>query len=172
MIKIDIAKCTGCRMCETSCSFYHSAQTSRMKSRIKVINIYETGVDGPVVCQQCTERYCMECSVNAMSIGKNGQIIISHTVCIQCNKCMNACPIGAIEHYEEIYHVCDLCGGSPKCVEDCSEQAIMYAESESESVSLKDFKIETKGKNVSERQANFIMQSGIGLRKKWRKENA
>lgn len=172
MIKIDIAKCTGCRMCETACSFYHSGQTSRLKSRIKVINIYETGLDGPVVCQQCSERYCMVCPVEAISIGAKGQIIISHTACIQCNKCMNACPIGAIELYKETYHVCDLCGGSPKCVEACSEEAVTYLPLVSESVSLESFKNESKGKNISERQANFIMQSGKGLRKKWREEHA
>ena len=90
MIKIDIAKCTGCRMCETSCSFFHSGQTGRLMSRIKVVNIYETGIDGPVVCQQCRERYCMVCHLNAMSIGEYGQVVISHTVCIQCDKCMPA----------------------------------------------------------------------------------
>ena len=172
MIKIDIAKCTGCRMCETSCSFFRSGQTSRLRSRIKVVNIYETGIDGPVVCQQCKERFCMVCPVNAMSIGENGQIIISHTICIHCNKCMNSCPIGAIELYEDVYYVCDLCGGSPKCVESCSEKAITYIALESDSVSLADFKKESKRKNVSEKQANFIMQSGKSLRKKWRKENA
>jgi len=172
MIKIDIAKCTGCRMCETSCSFFHSGQTGRLMSRIKVVNIYETGIDGPVVCQQCRERYCMVCHVNAMSIGEYGQVVISHTVCIQCDKCMNACPIGAIEHNEDIYLVCDLCGGSPKCVENCSEKAIIYDPLESESVSLEDFKKESKRKNASEKQANFIMLSGKSLRKKWREEHA
>ncbi len=172
MINIDIAKCTGCRMCETSCSFFHSGQTSRLKSRIKVVNIYETGIDGPVVCQQCKERYCMDCPVNAMSIGEKGQILISHTGCIQCNKCMMACPIGAIQLYEEIYHVCDLCGGRPKCVENCSERAITYSALESESVSLEEYKKGSKSKNVSEKQANFVMLTGKSLRKKWRKENA
>lgn len=158
-------------MCETSCSFFHTGQTSRLKSRIKVVHIYQTGIDGPVVCQQCKERYCMDCPVDAISIGEHGQVMISHTVCIQCNKCVKACPIGAIEFFEDIYYVCDLCGGSPKCVENCSEEAIYYDATESESVSLEEFYSDSKGINVSEKQADFIMKSGSSLRKSWRKGN-
>ncbi|MFC2132854.1 4Fe-4S dicluster domain-containing protein [Bacteroidota bacterium] len=172
MIKIDISKCTGCRMCETACVFFHTGRTGRFKSRIKVINIYEDGIDGPVVCQQCIERYCTECPENAISIGRNGQVIISHTVCNYCNKCIRACPIGAIELYDETYHVCDLCGGSPRCVEDCTEGAIVYLPNESESISLEEFKKNSKGKNNSERQLNFVKSSGFFLRKKWREKHA
>jgi len=172
MIFVDIAKCTGCRMCETACSFYHSGQTSRLKSRIKVINIYETGIDGPVVCQQCKERYCTDCPSNAISVGEFGQIIISHTVCSHCNKCVKSCPIGAIEQHDDIYYVCDLCGGTPNCVAACSESAISYQPELSETISLEDLKERAKGKNVSEKQANFILQAGVELRKKWRKQHA
>lgn len=172
MIRIDISKCTGCRMCEVACAFYHSGTTGRVRSRIKLINLFEIGIDGPVVCQQCKERYCLVCKENAISIGNKGQIIISHTVCNYCNKCVRSCPIGAIELYNETYHVCDLCGGDPRCVKECTEEAINYLPRESEIVSLKYFKERSKAKNVSEKQSDYIRVSSQSIRKKWRKKNA
>ncbi len=172
MIKVEVAKCTGCRMCEVSCAFYHTGTTGRAKSRIKVINLYETGIDGPVVCQQCKERYCMDCPDNAMSIGENGQIIISHTVCSYCNKCVRSCPIGAIELFDDCYYVCDLCGGDPRCVKECTEGAIEYLPQESECVSLKDFKETSKSKNTSNKRSYYIMSLGQNIRKKWREKHA
>lgn len=172
MIKVDVSKCTGCRMCEVACAFYHTGTTARVKSRIKLINLYETGIDGPVVCQQCKERYCVDCPEGAISIGKFGQTIISHTVCSYCNKCVRSCPIGAIELFEETYYVCDLCGGDPRCVKECTEGAIEYFPMISEIVSLKDFEEKSKGKCVSEKQSDYIRASGQNIRKKWREKHA
>jgi len=172
MIRISIEKCTGCKMCEVACVFYHTGTTGRNKSRIKVVNLYEIGIDGPVVCQQCKERYCMICPDNAISKGKNGQINISHTVCSYCDKCVVACPIGAIELFEETYLVCDLCGGDPKCVKVCTEKAIEYFPDESEIISLKTYRENYKNKTVGQKQSDFIYGSGQIIRKKWRKDHA
>ena len=81
LIRADISKCTGCRRCETACSFYHTGKKGNRYARIKVMHQFRTGVDGPVVCQQCEERYCMKCPENALSIGDQGQIIATPTVC-------------------------------------------------------------------------------------------
>jgi Fe-S-cluster-containing hydrogenase component 2 len=160
MIEVDVRKCTGCRMCETACSFYHSGKISRQTSRIKVLNLYGIGVDGPVVCVQCKERYCMDCSVDAMSIGRLGEIIVSPTVCNLCRKCQIKCPIGAIEVFEDIAYVCDLCGGSPKCVEVCTEGAIGLRSEAGGIISLADIRNETKRMNSSERRRNYITKLG------------
>lgn len=85
---------------------------------------------------------------------------------------MRGCPIGAIELYEETYHVCDLCGGDPKCVEACTEGAIWYEPEESEIISLAENKKESRGKNVSQKQAGYIIKEGASVRKKWRNRNA
>ncbi len=143
-------------MCETVCSFHHSGQTSRHKSRIKVFHQYETGTDGPTVCQQCKERYCLDCKENAIRIGSLGQVIVSHTVCTLCEKCIKSCPIGAIERFEDIIYVCDLCGGSPKCVEACTEGAIEFIADKTETVSLKEMKEKTKKMNCSEKRVAFL----------------
>jgi len=166
MIKIDLSKCTGCRRCETACSFFHTGKINRNLSRIKVIQLYEKGIDGPVTCVQCKERYCLPCPVNALSIGSFGQIIVSPTVCILCGKCERECPIGAIEIFDGIVFVCDLCGGDPKCVKACTEGAITYIP-DNEHLSLSEIKKETEDMTPDEKRDNYIKKLGAALRKKW-----
>jgi carbon-monoxide dehydrogenase iron sulfur subunit len=166
-LEVDISKCTGCRRCETTCSFYHTGKVSNRLARIKIIHQYLTGIDGPVVCQQCTERYCMVCPVGALSIGPLGQVIVSPTVCTLCGSCAQRCPIGAIEIHENIVYVCDLCGGKPRCVEACTERAITF-NPEAILPSLKDITERTSKMNPSEKRFHYIEVLGEGLRAVWR----
>ena len=165
MIKIDLSKCTGCRRCETACSFFHTGKINRNLSRIKVVQLYDTGIDGPVACVQCKERYCLSCPVNALSIGSLGEIKVSPTICILCGKCERECPIGAIEIFNETVFVCDLCGGDPKCVKACTEGAITCVTNDS--LSLSEIKKETENMTPDEKRYNYIKNLGTVLRKKW-----
>ena len=168
MIQVDISKCTGCRMCETTCTMYHTGRINRNMARINVVHLYQIGIDGPVVCFHCKERYCMDCPSNAITLGNLGQIVISPTLCTLCGKCERNCPIGAIRIFSEIVYVCDLCGGSPKCVEACTEGAIIYTP-ESEQPSFVNFKSEVKNMNPSEKQQHYIKTLGRDVRSKWRR---
>ena len=127
MIQIDLSKCTGCKRCETTCAFSHTEKVNSNLARIKVLNLYEIGIDGPIVCQQCQERYCMACPVDALSIGSKGQIVLSPTLCTLCGACERNCPIGAIETFDESVYVCDLCGGDPVCAKFCPTKALEFA---------------------------------------------
>lgn len=169
MIKVDISRCTGCRMCETACSFYHTGTINRHMSRIKVVHHYGTGIDGPVLCQQCAERYCLDCPANALGTGSAGQVIASPTLCTICEKCQRNCPIGAVEVFKGIVYVCDLCGGSPRCVAACTEGALSFTPGEKEKISLREFKNKTKKMNSSEKRSYYIAELGRELRKKWGK---
>lgn len=164
MISVDISKCTGCRMCETACSFFHSGAINRHAARIKVVNLYASGVDGPVLCVQCNEKYCLDCPADAISIGSLGQIIVSPTLCTLCKKCERNCPIGAIEIFNDIVFVCDLCGGSPKCSEVCTEAAITYFPEPAKDVSLEAIKKDTRKMNSIERRTHYIFKLGEKLR--------
>ncbi len=168
MIQVDINKCTGCRMCETTCTMYHTGKVNRNMARMNVVHLYQIGIDGPVVCLHCKERYCMDCPSNAITLGKQGQIIISPTLCTLCGKCERNCPIGAIQIFKKIVYVCDLCGGSPKCVEACTEEAIIYTP-KSKQPSFANFKEEVKNMNPSEKQKHYIETLGRDARSKWRR---
>jgi len=172
MIEVDISKCTGCRKCESFCSFFRTGRVNSWLSRIKVLNLYETGIDGPVVCVQCKERYCDRCPENAITIGTLGQIIVSPTLCNLCGVCVKACPIGAVEVFDNFVYVCDLCGGRPKCVESCTEGAIIYKKEKKRQLSLADFKKQAKKMNTSEKRFNYLKKLGSKLRKIWSEKYA
>lgn len=168
MILVDLSKCTGCRSCETSCSFYRAGKVSRHLSRIKVMQTYDTGIDGPVSCIQCDERYCMSCPEDALKIGELGQVIVSPTICTGCGVCIARCPIGAIDLFKDIVYVCDLCGGSPRCIDACTEEAILFKPNPPIRKSLSDMKSHTKGMNPSEKRHEYIQTLGAEIREKWR----
>lgn len=167
MIHVDISKCTGCRSCETACSFYHTGKVSNRLARIKVMHLYEIGIDGPVVCCQCEERFCMNCPVSAMTVGKLGEIVVAPTICNRCGSCARLCPIGAIELYDNFVYVCDLCGGRPKCVEACPEGAITFDQDSALHPSFSDIKEQSIKLNISERRRSYIEHKGTRIRQLW-----
>lgn len=168
MIKVDISRCTGCRRCETTCAFVHTGRVSNRLARIKVLNIYETGIDGPVVCAQCQERTCLQsCPEQAISIGAEGQVYVSPTVCKLCGVCQKSCPIGAIEIFDDLVFVCDLCGGEPRCVSACTEAALSYQPGSAESVTLKPYMDESKRLSPGEKRLHFLQSQAIEVRSAW-----
>lgn len=171
MILVDIGKCTGCRSCETVCSFFHKGRISNRMSRIKVLNLYETGIDGAVACVQCFERYCFKCPENAISEGRFGEVVVQPTICTRCGVCVRACPIGAIEIHDNHVYVCDLCGGKPKCIDACTEGAIQYIPSSSFGPAigprLEEVKASTADMNPSEKRRFYIEKLGNEVRKTW-----
>jgi Fe-S-cluster-containing hydrogenase component 2 len=167
MITLDLAKCSGCSRCEVNCSFFHSGKIGRSGARIKVVKIEEIGIDYPLVCQQCPERYCTGCPDKAIHIGSLGQVIVSPTLCTACGTCEILCPIGAIELYEEIPLVCDLCGGDPRCVKACTLDAIHYEPDRIEAVNLEEFKKGSRGLDAEEKRLRYVLSCAEQLRQNW-----
>jgi anaerobic carbon-monoxide dehydrogenase iron sulfur subunit len=167
MIRIDASRCTGCRCCEAACAFHHTGSGGRILSRIRVVNLYELGVDAPVVCQQCAERYCLACPDEALTLGSLGQVVVSPTLCSQCGACTRSCPIGAIEAVNGIAFVCDLCGGQPRCVEACTQGAIAFAAGSGGVASLAPFKAGSERLAPSRKRAIFVRTLGQALRAAW-----
>jgi Fe-S-cluster-containing dehydrogenase component len=130
------------------------------------------GIDGPVLCLQCQERYCMSCPVDALSIGPGGQIIVSPTICTSCNICEDNCPIGAIELFNEIVYVCDLCGVNPNCVQAFTEDAITWQHETVEHQSLSDCYQETHKMTPNQKRQWYLKHVGTEVRKKWREKHA
>lgn len=167
MITLELARCSGCSRCEVNCSFFHSEKIGRSGARIKVVKVEEIGIDYPLVCQQCTERYCTKCPEKAIQIGSLGQVIVSPTLCTACGVCEVMCPIGAIELYEGIPLVCDLCGGDPRCVRACTLDAIHYEPDVTDTLSLKEFKKKSRGLGPEGKRLRYAMAQSKELRDNW-----
>jgi Fe-S-cluster-containing dehydrogenase component len=129
--------CVRCMGCEAICSFTKERLVNPELSRIKVIPKELEWIEGKskrivshVVCRQCPEvAPCMKaCPVDgAMSRDEEwGTVLIDESKCTRCQECITACPFDAI-WYDELNDKiikCDLCGGSPQCVEWCPVGAL------------------------------------------------
>ena len=134
-----------------------------------MVKIEEQGIDYPVVCRQCEERYCTRCPESAIEVGPLGQVIVSATLCNGCGVCVQLCPIGAIEFFEETPYVCDLCGGTPKCVAQCNLGAIEYLPEGAARPSLKRFKEGAKGLTPDQKRSAYVRDRTKKLRESWTK---
>jgi anaerobic carbon-monoxide dehydrogenase iron sulfur subunit len=172
MLTIDPARCSGCRRCETHCSFFHSGRTGHAGARIKVEKIEKAGIDFPVVCHQCLEHYCTKCPQHAISVSERGSIEVSPTLCNLCGACEKLCPIGAIEIYNNIPQVCDLCGGTPKCVEACEMGVITSSPDIRQQVSLEHFRKKSKNMTPGQKRFAYATEFGEAIRNTWLKDRS
>lgn len=111
-------ECTGCRICEMSCSLQFFKVVNPEKSRIHVVR---TGnyVDKPVACHHCDDPWCLHaCPVNAIVKTQRGQVVFHAKRCVGCGACVEACPFGAasMEPDSNKAIICTLCG---ECVKNC-----------------------------------------------------
>jgi len=85
----------------------------------------------------CTRRishlkpypYMIGDQVNAISRqDETSALIIDSDICIGCEMCASACPLGTISIDTESQKplLCDLCGGKPMCTQFCPTEAIKY----------------------------------------------
>lgn len=136
ILMVDLAKCTGCRMCELVCSMKHHGEYNPAKSRINVGIFTAKAFFIPIYCIQCDDAFCARiCPSGAITTEKvNGISIvkISEEKCAGCKMCMLACPFGNINFISEKHYAqkCDFCDGEPECVDFCVTGALMFKEAE------------------------------------------
>jgi Fe-S-cluster-containing hydrogenase component 2 len=115
-------------MCEVACGDFHFMAISPTLSRIRVAKIEETGIDVAIACVGCTEKPCLECPTDALSLGGRGEICLDDALCTGCGECVNSCPIGAVGFHDDKPLFCNLCGGTPTCVMICPTEALVNEE--------------------------------------------
>lgn len=125
---IDPEKCTGCKLCELTCSFVHEGEFNLSNSRIWVHQDKKKASFVPTVCESCAHTPCIyNCPVAAITLNeKLGIPVVNIDECISCGQCEDVCPYEGVklEPVEEKAMKCDLCGGNPECVEVCFPGAI------------------------------------------------
>lgn len=107
---------------------FHGGYNIR-RARLAVHNTRENLYHKPVVCNQCSNAYCMNvCPANAYSRNEAGVVIIDEKRCVGCGLCVDFCPEGmvAMDPESEKAVKCDLCGGDPLCVAACPTHALEF----------------------------------------------
>ena len=131
LYKVYPGKCTGCKNCELACSYAHQKDGKMGAPRIHGYNTTPPLVSGiQVVCFQCDKAICRDvCPTKALHRNlETGAIELDHDKCISCKACYNSCPFGNLS-ISKIYSQpvkCDLCKGSPSCVERCPTGALVF----------------------------------------------
>lgn len=114
-------KCIGCNTCVSVCSNLYFKEDSAEKSCIEVFpqgsDHFKLGV-----CNQCGT--CVEsCPTDALSINKQGVVMLNKKLCSGCYVCVDACPTGNMRTYPdgEIPFKCIACG---LCARECPAEAL------------------------------------------------
>ncbi len=55
-------------------------------------------------------------------------VVIVDELCTGCQACVDACPYMIRVGPDGKVFKCDLCGGQPVCVQNCTRQALKYVE--------------------------------------------
>ena len=150
LITIDYPKCTGCRICEMSCSLSNAEECNSFVSRIRISRHINDGkiYNAPTLCHNCHHPPCENaCPTGATQ--RDPQInamVVDPELCIGCKGCVFACPFGAcfMDPYTDKAFRCDQCSGDPICVKMCPHTVMSY-------VKQSDLNIKQK------RKKNFIL---------------
>jgi len=130
MLSFAKEKCVNCRICEEICSF---RLCDAIKPSVAAIRIgREAGRWGTPyamlcdLCQGLDQPECVAiCPEEALTLS-GGVIHWDQDKCTLCEECVSACPQKAVafDRQASRINICDLCGGSPLCIEWCPEGVI------------------------------------------------
>jgi len=121
-LRVYAERCSGCQVCTAICSFTHEGVHDWNASRLRVEGEWP-GPFKPVTCTQC-ESCIAACERKALSRSILGCIDWEAERCNLCGKCVEACPFRVVAIHDSKVKICDLCRGSPECVEWCSRNAL------------------------------------------------
>ena len=134
IINVDPSKCTGCRLCELTCSVKNESIANPYLARIHVVKWEFECFEIPMVCRQCDNPYCASvCPVGAIYRDEGTlAMMVDYDRCVGCRMCVLACPFGGMKYDARGKKVmkCNLCGGDPTCVKFCDTGAIEYIDAD------------------------------------------
>lgn len=122
--------CTGCRICELTCSFEKEGGFNPRFARLRVQSAPDGLWNEIVVCAQCENPACLRvCPVNAIfRDDAQGIVLIDTERCNGCGFCVQYCHRQIIMRYSKAdggkAYKCDLCDGRVPCVQACPTGAL------------------------------------------------
>jgi carbon-monoxide dehydrogenase iron sulfur subunit len=145
-VYINEQVCIGCHLCEVYCRLKHSRSGDLVRAYKKEsprplprLRVDESGiVSFSVRCQHCADAPCIRaCLTGALSRDPLTSLVnVDEERCIGCGTCALVCPLGVpkLDPAQKKMVKCDLCQGEeiPACVANCPNEALYYAEVETE----------------------------------------
>lgn len=138
ILTVEKELCYGCHTCEVACKQEHTIPAGVWM--VKLVQRGPENIGGklrteykPLMCMHCEKPPCVEsCPVKAIYKRRDGVVLIDENKCDGCRRCLETCPLGAIQFYESkgVAVKCDLCvtrldaGLKPACVHHCPTEAI------------------------------------------------
>lgn len=150
---VDVSRCNGCYNCQLVCrdehvgndwSPYAKPQPDTGQFWLKLKEYVRGNVPQvkmsyvATMCQHCDNAPCKEaCTPGAISQRPDGLVLIDPNKCTGCQKCVDACPYGAI-YYNTASNLAQKCTGcahlldrgwkEPRCVDACPTEALKFME--------------------------------------------
>ena len=126
-IKATKEKCTGCKLCQQICTIEHFAEINPKKAAIGIEAQFPE--PGYFVPKVCVQcGKCMEaCPVDAIHQEENGAYVIDPETCTDCGMCVEACPFGVVFEHPSAPTPI-ICNFCMKCTEVCNTMAIVAVE--------------------------------------------
>ncbi len=119
-IKVDKSKCTGCLLCEITCSLSHCGEIQRETSAIQIqLNDLDQGLHQPVLCRQCKKMSCLKSEGKERDDELQTAFFWDHHP-----KRQEDCAFNALFAFKDRLVHCDLCQGDPECVKSCPTGAL------------------------------------------------
>ena len=119
-LTLDTELCTGCRICESTCSITTEGVLNRAKSRIHIYR-FDVLALNQLFCNQCDNHICISaCPTAAISID-NCQVRVNRSLCNGCGNCAQVCNKIFLSPEKNYALMCIQCGA---CVKTCPENAL------------------------------------------------
>ncbi len=120
---VQLAECTGCRVCELVCALRNFDENNPAKAALRVRGQFPApGHYSLRLCNQCGEC-ATYCPIGAIYQREDGVYLIDETACNGCLGCVGACPDEALFWHESLEAPikCTSCG---ECVTFCPKQVL------------------------------------------------
>lgn len=131
-LKFNPKNCIGCKLCQLACSGVKENIFNPRLARLDITSYYDLNdlkfdVSLCTMCLRCVEA----CPTEAITV-KNGRLNYDREECIGCMVCVDECPEGVIKNKGDSVGLCDLCEGTPTCVQWCPHEALTLDETQKE----------------------------------------
>lgn len=123
-IKVNKDNCTGCRLCMQICAIEYFSEINPKKAALRI----EAKFPDPGKYRPYVCIQCGKCEEacpeGAIMQNEIGAYIVDKEKCTNCGECVGACPNDVVFQHPDLDHVI-ICNFCMKCTELCNTDAVV-----------------------------------------------